>query len=434
MIDPLLHTSQEANSRYRNYLIRLQKTGLHRSQRALGLLQFLLVNPQDFEVENLLNELIEEEELRLTASEDYFSPCSPIGQHDLLGDLYLGKIAQRQICWQFPSALLTNSMFVCGRAGGGKTNFIILLAAQVLANNNVVIFDRKSDYIALSENNDFSYLLLEHVYFNILEPPPGVSFQQWLSILAEIISNFFDIRIAARTLITSAGLKLYEIYRNRGSELYPTLRDIYHFVKKITYPAISHHARHQETVINRLDSILTIFGDHICSHRKVNWDLLFSLSWALSLEGIPTDLQNFLITATVARILLYRMANNLRSSELETLLVFDEASTVFRRWHELREGTPLLLDYMAKAREFGIGFLIGSQTLSGMADSVLANTATKVLFGGFGLGSDYDVFAHSTGLNPEQKDQLKRRTMPGQACAKDLRYPYAFLLEVPRVV
>ena len=135
----------------------------------------------------------------------------------------------------------------------------------------------------------------------------------------------------------------------------------------------------------------------------------------------------------VGKVLSYRMTHNMRSNQLVDLFVFDEGQTMFKKWHEVREGTYLLTDYLAQAREFGIGFIIGTQTLSNLADSVLANTAIKVLAGGAGLGSDYDVFASATGLTPEQKDFLKRLTMPGMACARDPRYPHAFTLEVPRI-
>lgn len=116
------------------------------------------------------------------------------------------------------------------------------------------------------------------------------------------------------------------------------------------------------------------------------------------------------------------------------LLVFDEASTMFKRQYEAREGTYLLTDYLAKCREFDMGFLIGTQTISNLADSVLANTAIKILVGGAGLGSDYDIFASATGMTREQKEFLKRLTMPGMACVRDPRYPFPFTLEVPRVV
>jgi hypothetical protein len=116
------------------------------------------------------------------------------------------------------------------------------------------------------------------------------------------------------------------------------------------------------------------------------------------------------------------------------LFVFDEASTMFKKSHEAGESTYVLTDALSKCREFGIGFIIGTQTLSGLADSVLANTATKTLIGGGGLGTDYDSFASATGMTREQKEFLKQRTSPGQACVKDPRYPFPFTLEVTRIV
>ena len=114
--------------------------------------------------------------------------------------------------------------------------------------------------------------------------------------------------------------------------------------------------------------------------------------------------------------------------------VFDEASTMFKRSHEASETTYVLTDFLAKCREFEIGFLVATQTLSNLADSVLANTATKILVGGAGLGHDYDIFVSAIGLTREQKEFLKQRTRPGQACAKDPRYALSFTLEVPRIV
>ena len=115
------------------------------------------------------------------------------------------------------------------------------------------------------------------------------------------------------------------------------------------------------------------------------------------------------------------------------LFVFDEDSTMFRKWYEQREGDFLLTDYLAKSREFGIGFIIGTQTLTNLADSVLANTAIKILAGGAGLGTDYDIFASASGMSPEQKEFIKQLTMPGMAVVKDPRYPHPFTLEVPRI-
>ncbi|MEZ5359846.1 MAG: hypothetical protein R3F48_13585 [Candidatus Zixiibacteriota bacterium] len=294
-------------------------------------------------------------------------------------------------------------------------------------------FDRKGDYACLSVYPGFVYWLLEDFYINLLAPSPSVPFRLVVAQVAEIISNYMDIRVAARNLFTAIALAQYNDRLSRGITIYPSIKDIYDALRTRRYPLQSHLSRYKETLTNRLEGILSVFGDHICSTRALDWERFMQTDWTISLEGIPTDYQNLFITIMIAKIVSYRMAQNVRSPHLRDLLVFDEASTVFKKWHEFQEGTYLIADYFAKCREFGIGFIIGTQGLSHLADSVLANTATKILVGGFGLGSDYTIFGSSTGMTSEQIEFIKRRTLPGQACAKDLRYPFPFTLETPHV-
>ena len=296
------------------------------------------------------------------------------------------------------------------------------------------IFDRKLDYACLLTYPNFNYWTLVNYLDNWLAPANGVNFIRWLPILAEILGNYLDIRVAARTLFASAALYLWKGRFAGNQMIFPTLRDVRDYIAELRYHPMSHLARYKETLLNRLDGMLAIYGDNICSSRRLNWNEYINSNWAISLDGIPTDYQNLFITVTIAKIFSFVMAENLRSQNLKILFVFDEASTMFKKWHETGEHTYLLTDYLAKSREFGIGFIIGTQTLSNMADSVLANTGIKVLVGGAGLGSDYDVFASATGLTREQKEFLKQRTLPGMACVKDPRYPYPFIMEVPKIV
>lgn len=295
------------------------------------------------------------------------------------------------------------------------------------------IFDRKMDYSCLAIYRHYIYWMLKDFFMNWLEPPPGCSPWAWLSVHAEIMSNFLDIRVAGRNLFVSTSIWLCEQKKSVDTGIYPTLKDVYHVIRTKKYPAVSHLARYQETIVNRLQGILSVFGDNICSQQHLDWNKFVSTSWAISIEGIPIDYQNLFITIVTAKILMFRIVNNLRSSSLVNLFVFDEGSTVFRKWYERKEGTYLLTDYLSRCREYGTGFLIGTQNLTNIADSVFSNTGTKILVGGAGLGQDYDIFASATGMTREQKEFLKTLTKPGQACAKDPRYPNPFTLEVPKI-
>jgi len=296
------------------------------------------------------------------------------------------------------------------------------------------IFDRKGDYQSLLHYPKFVYLQLMHFFINIIEPPPGLDFKRWVNIIAEIFSNYLDIRVASRSLLVTTILKISELPEFLPSGRYPTLKDVYFYLLKMKIPLLSNISRQKETLIIRLEGLFAVFGDNINSHRQLNWNKFIKTDWALSLVGLPTDYQNLLILIIVSKVLMYRIVNNLRSQNLENLVVLDEASTMLKIWHEQREGNYLLLDYLAQAREFGVGFLISTQTLSTLPTSLLANTGIKVIVGGSGSGTDYDIFASATGITPEQKTYLKQLTNPGQACVKDPRYPHVFTLKVPHIV
>ena len=297
----------------------------------------------------------------------------------------------------------------------------------------IKIFDRKLDFPCLSIFPGFLYFILAHFRDNWIQPPPGVSYKIWIPVLAEIFTNYLDIMIASSSLFSNTALWLCEKGNSVITGIYPTIQDIYNVVKAKKYPAPSHLARYQESTTNRLEGLLAILGDQICTYKKLDWHKYLTTNWAIDIHNLPTVYQNLFITVTIAKILLYRIHNNLRSSVLTDLIVFDEASTIFKKWYETRGGTYLLADYLAQAREFGIGFIISTQNLTNLADSILSNSATKILIGGAGLGRDYEIFGSAVGLTKDQVEHLKTLKNPGMACVSDSRFPHPFLLEVPKV-
>jgi hypothetical protein len=297
----------------------------------------------------------------------------------------------------------------------------------------IIIFDRKFEYHALTVFPEFVYWQLHDFAINLLQPPPGVSIENWLSVLGEIKGNYLDLRIAARGLFISVALTLYEEWVNGERALFPTLEDVYVCLRQKSIPLMSHLARYRESLENRLQMLLLTCGKSICSHRVMIWNEFSQGNWAVNLVGLPTDIQNFIISSIISQILLHRISNNLRSNKLEVLFVLDEAGPLFKRWYEQQEGTYWLSQCLAQAREYGVGFLVANQGLSDLSHSLIANTNTKILVGGAGLGSDYDTFASAVSLTPEQKEYLKANLGKGIACVKDPRYPYAFMLVIPKI-
>ena len=116
---------------------------------------------------------------------------------------------------------------------------------------------------------------------------------------------------------------------------------------------------------------------------------------------------------------------------LRLMFQIDEAAPVYRRSMEIREGSDILADNFVLDREFGIGNIISTQRIDDLSRNVIANCSRKIEIGGLGHGADYRTFGLSIGLNSEKIEFIKTRTLPGQACISDFRYPNAFTATIP---
>jgi hypothetical protein len=299
----------------------------------------------------------------------------------------------------------------------------------------LMVMDRKEDFKGLAAYYpDFVFFHWRDFYDNPLRPSTDDDPSTWFPYFLELCSNYFDFRVASRNLMGKRLSLLYERSGYNKNRIHcPTPKDLYTDIDEQRFPLISNWARQRETVLDRLQGWLTIFGDNISSRRYADWERLSEIDFGISLMGLPTDYANFYISVLVAKLLYLRIKKGPRTPKLRNLIVVDECAPVFRRVTETRSeaGPPILADLLVQSREFGVGFLLATQSLVDLSYVAQANCARKVLVGGFGLGLDWEIFASSVGLDNEKKEFVKRSMKPGDAFASDPRYPYAFSLKVP---
>ena len=250
----------------------------------------------------------------------------------------------------------------------------------------ICVFDRKQDYfdLAVRYKSLFLYFLLQDFEDNWCSPTKGVLTQLWINLLAEILATHFELRIAAQILLVDLLTQLHS-----EMDSFPTLHDVSKRLYKIAYIEKSFNKEMAIRLKFRIDGLLTVLGSATSSKRQVSWQKLIDANWAISLAGLSSSVQSLCVTIYFAKILLYRICNNLRTTKLESFIVLDEASQLFPKTSSKK--ISLLLDYFQQARAFGIGVIFGSQTMN-LAPEIFGNTATKILVGGFGHGSDYEEF------------------------------------------
>lgn len=109
-----------------------RKTGRFRDPLIRQHLKFLSINPEDLEIREILIEDLTAAEIEGLENSDPFKATNPYPNDELTGNLGLGFIPPYQKPWLIPTEMLTNNVLVCGRTGGGKTNLILLILAQIL--------------------------------------------------------------------------------------------------------------------------------------------------------------------------------------------------------------------------------------------------------------------------------------------------------------
>lgn len=112
--------------------IRSRELGLDRYRNHCQTLKFLEIDPEDHELRELALEDIQQAEAEEILNPDPFRATNPVSPHNLMGDVGIGLIPPRGVPWSIPKDMLTNHLLVAGRSGGGKTNLILLILAQLL--------------------------------------------------------------------------------------------------------------------------------------------------------------------------------------------------------------------------------------------------------------------------------------------------------------
>ncbi|MEZ5359845.1 MAG: hypothetical protein R3F48_13580 [Candidatus Zixiibacteriota bacterium] len=130
---PLLGKGKTMDNK--EFHLRSHRTGLIKNTQHSQLLRILDANPEDSEVQSLVLEALESAETQNQLDPDPFRPTNPAFSDGLHGRLLLGKVSNTNSPWLIEPDMLTNSILICGRSGGGKTNFILLILAQILEMN-----------------------------------------------------------------------------------------------------------------------------------------------------------------------------------------------------------------------------------------------------------------------------------------------------------
>lgn len=111
---------------------RSQETGLNRDQRFNQIMFWRQILPDDSEIMQMAEEPLQQAEFKNLTDPNPFRATNPRLVGELPGEILIGAIQEYNIPYLLPMCLITNHILVFGRTGGGKTNLILLILAQIL--------------------------------------------------------------------------------------------------------------------------------------------------------------------------------------------------------------------------------------------------------------------------------------------------------------
>lgn len=404
----------------------LRKAGLDRIPDIKDLMEWTQIDPDDSSIIKLLREAIEEEGTIVQLNPDPFRPTMPHDPREVAGELKLGHLPQNGSPYGISIRQLIHHLLVLGRNGGGKTTLIRHLLRWLVKNHpdiKLLILERKQEYTELLNLSPkpFHVLDIRRLRFNVLKPPPGVPLHMWLSVFTQMMVNYMDIRIASSGFLLEHAL--YHI--SNTTDFTPNLKSLYNTIKCVNYPNSSKFARHQESILNRLSTLLNMLPGVFESGNGLDIrDILSSHSLFL-LHDIPNlAIQNFVFSLIMAQVFFYRTMVEGHQPALRNLLVLDEAAALFRRKDETRGDVSYLSYMVSQARGYGIGLIAASQFSTDLSHTLLANTGTKIVVGGLGRSEDADLFLRQRPISLEQRNHVMSHPNVGRAFVADSRYPH----------
>ena len=358
---------------------------------------------------------------------DPFRRTAPREKHHLSGELKLGSMPHFDFPYEVNLQMLVKHLLILGQTGGGKTTVIKNLLLQILQlpdSPKLMILERKQEFTELLNLAPGMHALdAASLAFNPLRPPEGIEQNKWLGIFTECLVNYLDIREASSSFLMDHALRLIE--REKKKDKFPTLGDLRTFIAGINYPAISKEGQQKGTVLNRLNDLFMHFPAMFSSTNQADIGKLIDSHCLILMHDIThSTVQNFLMSLLMAQMFLYSKLTRGLQTSLQNLIVFDEASGLFRRETEKKDHVSFIADLVQTARGYGIGLIAASQYSTDLAHSLLANCGTRMMVGNFGRTEDTDAFLRLRGCTPEHRQYVITHPEVGKAFIADQRWPH----------
>ena len=324
-------------------------------------------------------------------------------------------------------------VLIAGQTGTGKSTLLKIISIQGMKQGNCIWMFPKSQELRsiLHFNKDIVVTDFRTIKINIFEPPPSVSVQDWINIVADILIQGFSLYDGSKNYLIRCLQILFEKLSATG--FYPSIIDLYKYVNTQKHPPQSRTARYQESILNRLSGLIySLLGPVLdCSRGHtlglVNNHAIFEILF------LTSEHQRLLVNYLITYLYIYKQMNE---TQTQHLIGLDDANLIFDASYEKRPdlGLPIIHHLLTTVRKSRITIYACTQTPHQIGASIHSNAFAKIMFA-LSNGKDVECMLQSMGIrNPEQRE-YSFKLNPREILIKFAsRYQEPFLATVPEIV
>jgi len=282
----------------------------------------------------------------------------------------------------------------------------------------------------LKVSRDILVVTFNEIKLNPLEPVPGMKANEWASIFADLWIQAFRLYEGSKGFLIECLNTLYLKHKDLG--FYPSLFDLYYYVRALNFPAISRNARYQESVLNRLGGMIygSLSSVIDCSRGHIN--NLISTHAVFEILYLTSEQQVFIVNYLLSYLFYYKM---IHENNLRHFIGIDDANLIFDRSFELRPdlGLPIIHHLLTTVRKNKINIFACTQTPHQLGASIHSNSFAKIMFS-LSNGKDIEFMSQNMGIKDEEQKNYCYKPEPREMTIKfSLRFQEPFLATVPEV-